>query len=61
MRQLNRALAKSPSSHPTIAVTSTSQTSETWELPISQFTLTRAVFDAASAISTATSATVAIA
>ncbi len=61
VRQLNLALAISPSSQPTIAVTSTSQTSETWELPINQLTLTGAVFDAASTINTATSATAAIA
>jgi len=46
---------------PTIAVTSTSQTSETWELPISQLTLTCAVFEAASAINIAPNATAAIA
>ena len=57
MRQWNLALAMSPSTQPRIAAASTSQTSETRELPINQLTLTCAVFDAASAISTATSAT----
>ena len=61
VRQLNLALAIRPSSQPTIDVTRTSQTSEMWELPISQSTLTCAVFDAASAINTATSATATIA
>jgi hypothetical protein len=44
-----------------IAVASTSQTSETRELPASQSTRTRALFVAATAINTATRATVAIA
>jgi len=61
VRQCNLALAGTPSSQPTIAANSTSQTRETWELPIRQLTLTCAVFDAASAINTATSATPAIA
>ncbi len=61
VRQWNRALVASPSSQPRIAANSTSQTSDTCELPNTQLTFTCAVFEAASAIRNATRATATIA